>query len=781
MSKKTINLFYSYAHEDEALRDTLETHLTLLKRQHVIDMWHDRNISSGTEWDKAIDENLEAADIILLLISADFLASDYCWDIEIQRAMQRHKEKSAVVIPVLLRPCDTCNAEFMTLQGLPANFKAVTTWANQDKAFTDIAKGIRTAAEKIRNSQQVNPSHDAGTAPVGLFSVPFADDHFIGREQELKRLNKLFLTSNKVALTGLGGVGKTRLAVHYAYQQKPRCAFILWVSASSKASLDTSLSQLADQLNADPLLKQAEKMAFVKAWLEQHNDWLLIIDNADNDQEITAKVLESFLPVSPQGHILFTTQIITADLKFKAAALEIKCLDTETGGLFLWRRIHADKQATPDELIAAKEISGALSGLPLALVQAAAYIKENQCALNDYLPLYEKYAKELLNPDLSEHQQVISDHDLPVFATFKLSFSRLQEPAKELLAFCALLHAENIPEEILTNAFAVDDFALNQRLKPVLQYGLLVRNAQDKTLALHRLVQQVLLLDMADPQKQHDAEQAVLAMNEILPAKFEFKDWQRYERSLQSGLACAKWITHYQLETEQAAWLLNQMAIYLYRAKADYTIAEPLYERSLRIYEKVLGEDDPNVATSLNNLAVLYHVQGKYEQAEPLYERSLAIDEKALGKDHPDLAIDLNNLASLYQAQGKYEQAEPLFERSLAFCEYALGKDHPDVASSLNNLALLYDAQGQYEQAEPLYQRSLAIKEKALGKDHPAIATSLNNLAALYYAQGKYEQAEPLFERSLAIREKALGKDHPDTKQVRKNYELFLAEKAAGK
>ena len=265
--------------------------------------------------------------------------------------------------------------------------------------------------------------------------MPFADEHFIGREQELARLNELFLNSNKIALTGLGGVGKTRLAVHYAYQQKPRYAFILWVSASSKASLDTSLSQLADKLNADPLLKQAEKMAFVKAWLEQHKAWLLIIDNADNDQEITAKVLESFLPVSPQGHILFTTQIITADLKFKAAALEIKCLDTETGGLFLWGRIHADKQATPDELTAAQEISDALSGLPLALAQAAAYIKENQCALTDYSPLYEKYAKELLNPDLTEYQQVISDHDLPVFATFKLSFSRLQELEKTYYLF----------------------------------------------------------------------------------------------------------------------------------------------------------------------------------------------------------------------------------------------------------------------------------------------------------------------------------------------------------
>ncbi|MDD5267510.1 MAG: ATP-binding protein [Methylococcales bacterium] len=165
--------------------------------------------------------------------------------------------------------------------------------------------------------------------------MPFADEHFIGREQELAHLNELFQGSNKVALTGLGGVGKTRLAMRYAYLQKQRYAFILWLSASSKASLDDSLSQHADKLNADPLLKQAEKISFVRAWLEQHKDWLLILDNADNDKEINAKVLQEFLPVSPQGHILFTTQISTADLKFNAAVLEIKCLETEAGGKFL--------------------------------------------------------------------------------------------------------------------------------------------------------------------------------------------------------------------------------------------------------------------------------------------------------------------------------------------------------------------------------------------------------------------------------------------------------------
>ena len=207
---------------------------------------------------------------------------------------------------------------------------------------------------------------------------------------------------------------------------------------------------------------------------------------------------------------------------------------------------------------------------------------------------------------------------------------------------------------------------------------------------------------------------------------------------------------------------LNNLAL-LYKSQGQYEQAEPLYQRALGIREKALGPDHPSTATSLNNLAALYDSQGQYEQAEPLYQRALGIREKALGPDHPDTATSLNNLAALYDSQGQYEQAEPLYQRALGIKEKALGPDHPSTATSLNNLALLYKSQGQYEQAEPLYQRALGIREKALGPDHPSTATSLNNLAALYDSQGQYEQAEPLYQRALGIREKALGPDHPDT------------------
>ncbi|MGB3189226.1 MAG: CHAT domain-containing tetratricopeptide repeat protein, partial [Limnoraphis sp.] len=204
------------------------------------------------------------------------------------------------------------------------------------------------------------------------------------------------------------------------------------------------------------------------------------------------------------------------------------------------------------------------------------------------------------------------------------------------------------------------------------------------------------------------------------------------------------------------AWLAE-----LYRSQGRYDEAEPLYERSLAIDEKALGENHPLVATSLNNLALLYRSQGRFNEAEPLYQRSLAIGEKALGENHPWVAASLNNLAGLYHSQGRYSEAEPLYQRSLAIGEKALGENHPLVAQSLNNLALLYNSQGRYNEAEPLYQRSLAIGEKALGENHPHVATTLNNLAQLYHSQGRYDEAEPLYQRSLAIDEKILGENHP--------------------
>lgn len=142
-------VFFSYCHKDEALRDELAKHLNLLKRQEIITDWHDRSIGAGQEWKDQIDAHLNSARVILLLVSVDFLASEYCWNAEMRRAMERHETGAARVIPIILRPCDWHTAPFGKLQALPKDAKPVTRWEDQDEALLDVTQGIRKAIAQL--------------------------------------------------------------------------------------------------------------------------------------------------------------------------------------------------------------------------------------------------------------------------------------------------------------------------------------------------------------------------------------------------------------------------------------------------------------------------------------------------------------------------------------------------------------------------------------------------------------------------------------------------------
>jgi hypothetical protein len=160
------SVFFSYSHADERLRDQLEKQLSMLKRQGVIETWHDRRIGAGENIDSTIDERINSDDIILLLVSADFLDSDYCYDVEMTRAMERHKAGEAIVIPVILRACDWHHAPFGKLMAVPRDGKPVTLWPDADEAFLDIAKAIRHAATRVSGKTAPEPTPAAALSEI---------------------------------------------------------------------------------------------------------------------------------------------------------------------------------------------------------------------------------------------------------------------------------------------------------------------------------------------------------------------------------------------------------------------------------------------------------------------------------------------------------------------------------------------------------------------------------------------------------------------------------------
>jgi CHAT domain-containing protein/Tfp pilus assembly protein PilF len=210
----------------------------------------------------------------------------------------------------------------------------------------------------------------------------------------------------------------------------------------------------------------------------------------------------------------------------------------------------------------------------------------------------------------------------------------------------------------------------------------------------------------------------------------------------------------------------------LYRGRGEYAKAESLFQRALTIQENAFGPEHPALTDSLNNLGHLYRNQADYARAEALFQRVLVILKKSLGTEHPNYAFALHNLGLLYWSKGNYAKAEPLFHQALAIWKNALNPDHPDLGLANNGLGNFYRYRGDYARAETFYQNAISIWKQAPDHDHD-LARALNNLAILHRDLGNFEKAEQLANEALSIQEKVLGPEHSDVARTLNNLALL--------
>lgn len=611
---------------------------------------------------------------------------------------------------------------------------------------------------------------------IPFWHVPYRRNlFFTGRNHILTQLHtilekeKTAALSQAHAITGLGGIGKTQVAIEYAYRYGWEYQSVLWVCADSDEALISNLAKMAEllRLPESDASDQKRAMEAVQRWLESLTRWLLILDNIEDLQ-----IIDKFIPLRGKGHTLLTTRLQSTGTI--AHGIDLDVMEPEEGTLFLLRRaklVPLDvSPASVTDNTNAEKLTRLLGSLPLALDQAGAYIEEARCSIDDYLEIYQSEGIALLK----ERGQFANGHPEAVVSTLFLSFEKVQQAnllAAMLLQLLAFLHPDAIPEEIITGGVSElgpafqpivnNKFKLNALLKELQKFSLIRRNPVDRVLTVHRLVQAVLKSNLDGDATRRWAERAVRIVNRAFP-EVQVATWPQCERCLSQALLCADLIATYCLDSPEAARLLDLAGRYLYE-RGRIAEADPLLHQALEIRKRVLGIEHFDTTVSLNDVALLYHAQGKYEQAEPFYLSALQVRKTLRGPDHPDTAAILHNLAVLYHAQGKYEQAEALYQQALQIRESTLEPEHASIATSLNDLAVLYADQGKYEQAEALGRRVLTIKELILEPDHPDIAISLSNLAGFYHASGKYEQAEPLYERAHLLFAKALGPLHVHT------------------
>jgi len=615
-----------------------------------------------------------------------------------------------------------------------------------------------------------------------LWTVPTArNPFFTGREALLALLHQRLSTARTAALTqaqalyGLGGIGKTQAAVEYAFRYGDDYAHVFWMLAASREMLTSDYVTLAALLDLPEHAEQDQQrlVAAVKRWLAAHEGWLLILDNADDLSQV-----QEFLPTRHKGYVLCTTRAQAAGAL--AASVEVERLKPQEGALLLlrWAKLlDIDTpldQARVEDRAEALRIVQEMDGLPLAIVQAGAYVEETGCSLTDYLRLYTTHRKDLL----ARRSRLLLDYPETVATTWSLSFQQVEQQspaAAELLRLCAFLAPDAIPEELLARGAAelgavlgsavTDPFQLNAALEVLRRYSLLRRDRGTHLLSIHRLVQAVLKESMDQQTQCAWAERTVRAINAAFPeadAGTGANQQDYLQEYLPHVQECATLIKEHQLHFPEAARLLYQAGAFLH-GHGFYLQSQSLHELALAIREQVLGAEHPVVAESLNALAVLARIQGEDQQAERLHRQALAIRAKRLGAEHSSTVQSLNNLGVLYRTQGKYEQAEPLLQQALSINKHSLGPEHLDTLYTVINLAKLYAEQRKDEQAEQLLQQALATGERILEPGHPLIAYTLNLLAWLSYTQGNYERAEPLWQQSIAILEQTLGPEHPAT------------------
>ncbi|HJQ23982.1 MAG TPA: FxSxx-COOH system tetratricopeptide repeat protein [Blastocatellia bacterium] len=681
------DFFISYNKADRRWAEWIAWQLEEAGYSTVIQAWDFR---PGGNFVLDMQQATVQAKRTIAVLSPDYLAAQFTQPEWAAAFKKDPTGKKGTLLPVRVRECD--------IEGLLGQIVYIDLVKLEEPAAKHaLLEGVKRGRAKPQRQPDF-----PGASPRTIASKPgfpgalpeiwnikhHRNLNFTGREAELKALRASLLAGETAALvqaiTGLGGVGKTQLALEYAYRHGADYDAVWWVRSEDPLTLASDYSSLAARLGL-PEKDATEQQVIVdavKEWLRLHHGWLLIFDNAED-----VKLTRGYIPPGNTGHIIITAR--NRQWEGSAKPVTVKSLPVAEAIEFLCKRTGQPEDET------AKKLAETLGCLPLALEQAAAYIKACGCTLKHYLDLFEKR-----QDDLMKEGEPSTEYPATVATTWNLSFQSVEEEnpaAAELLRLCAFFAPDAIPLKMLVEgakhlpeslaATVRDAFLLDKAKMALRKYSLV--EVENEKLTIHRLVQAVVRHALNEEAFKQWTGIAVHIVNAASPIETnDVRTWPIFTPLLPHAAIALSYAEATAFASNETSRLLSVVGVYL-RTRAEYAQAKRMHERALAIDKAALGPDHPNVAIHLSNLGGVLQDQGDLAGAKVRFERALAIDEAAFGPNHPDVAIDLNNLGGVLKAQGDLAGAKVLYERALRNFREFLGDDHPDTKAVQGNLRLL--------------------------------------------------------------------------------------------
>ncbi|PKS12989.1 hypothetical protein jhhlp_000330 [Lomentospora prolificans] len=644
---------------------------------------------------------------------------------------------------------------------------------HQDRVFR-----VRDCIENLKEKKNW-AGHDLPTV--------VENPHFVGRNELLEELIEKLFSSHSgqiIALFGLGGVGKTQVALQLAYwvkENRPDHS-VFWVSALSYAAFEQSYAGIMKNVGLQWNGTEDPKATVQHYLSSKHTGkWFLVVDNAD-DQDLLFKSSEhqrsinDYLPSSNSGRILFTTRT-TKVANSVAGGDSIRLLEMtgkEAKG-FLSSSLLQKDQLKNEAII--NDLLQELTYLPLAIKQASAYINENGIGIAEYLRLFrhqdQRNRAELISSDF--HDKTRYNQKNAISITWQISFDQILKTdatAVELLEFITCIEPKAIPRSLLP--IRGSEQQLSRAIGTLCGYSFLI-NRDDEVYDMHSLVHAATeLWIMKRDAIQETRKSAIQHLASVFPSN----DWNNREiwrqylphtlKALQKGKEVninASLKLHYQI----GSCLREDGRIREAIAQLEHVVA---------IRETTLAEDHPSRLTSQHHLAYAYQANGQVYDAIKLLKHIVAIRETTLAEDHPARLASQHQLACAYQANGQVYDAIKLLKHVVAIRETTLAEDHPSRLASQHQLAYAYQANGQVYDAIKLLKHVVAIRETTLAEDHPARLASQHQLAYAYQANGQVYDAIKLLKHVVAIRETTLAEDHPS--RLASQHQLAYAYQANG-